>query len=289
MDNYVGIPKNPKGLMISPKVDPPVVSKKISHEAKDIDTYQHSWQLIFHLLVEGGRNLPRLLKTVLIPLAAVTVVNIVLESLSTYFLPGFLRTLVLFLIFITASYNSIIPRTVFWIVIFTVGRTLFRRVRNEGFSKVVSDFRQFPVKLQETKISLGRLTNYLLLIGAGLGFIAANFLSRNNMIDKIAVCLVLAIALINTLSKGKRGLLFTSIKLFYKDLTGFINNARELSENHIYILVSGFILGLVFNTTFAFIKLDYSGYILGGILFVIGLVLVLNNKKEVKDDRVQEG
>lgn len=286
MDNYIGIPKIPKSLTVSPKVDPPEISKKSSKDNNNLDSYEHSWQLIFHLLVEGGRNLPQLLKTVLIPLAIVTVVNIVLESLSTYYLPGFLRTLVFILIFLTSSYNSIIPRTVYWIVIFTAGKTLFRRVRSEGLSKVMSDFRQLPINFKEAKLSLGKFANYFLLIGIGLGFVAANFLSRNNRIDKIAVCLVLAITLINTLSKGKKGLLFTSIKLFYKDLTGFFKNAEPISENQIYVLVSGFILGLVSNTIFALIKLDYGGYILGVILVGIGFILTLNNNKGVNENRV---
>ncbi|MDW5299529.1 MAG: hypothetical protein SA378_05255 [Sedimentibacter sp.] len=286
MDNYIGIPKIPKSLTVSPKVDLPEISKKSIHDTNNFDSYEHSWQLIFHLLVEGGRNLPQLSKTVLIPLAIVTVVNIVLESLSTYFLPGFLRTLLLFLIFLTSSYNSIIPRTVYWVVIFTVGKTLFRRVRSEGFSKVMSDFRRLPIDFKEAKLSLGRFTNYFLLIGIGLGFVTANFLSRNNRIDKIAVCLVLAIAIINTLSKGKKGLLFTSIKLFYKDFTDFFKNTGAISENQIYVLISGYILGLISNTIFAFIKLDFGGYILGGILVAIGFILIFNNNKGVKENRV---
>ena len=286
MDNNIGIPKIPKSLAVSPKVDPPKISKKSSNDTNNLDSYEHSWQLIFHLLVEGGRNLPQLLKTVLIPLAVVTVVNIVLESLSTYYLPGFLRTLVFILIFFTSSYNSIIPRTIYWVVIFTAGKTLFRRVKSEGFSKVMNDFRQLPIDFKEAKLSLGKFANYFLLIGIGLGFVAANFLSRNNRIDKIAVCLVLAIALINTLSKGKKGLLFTAIKLFYKDLTVFFKNTGSISENHIYVLVSGFILGLVSNTIFALIKLDFGGYILGAVLVAIGFILIFNNNKGVNENRV---
>ena len=286
MDNYIGIPKIPKSLTVSPKVDPPEISKKSSNDNNNLDSYEHSWQLIFHLLVEGGRNLPQLLKTVLIPLAIVTVINIVLESLTTYYLPGFLRTLVLILIFLTSSYNSIIPRTVYWVVIFTVGKTLFKRVRSEGFSKVMSDFRQLPIDFKEAKLSLERFTNYLLLIGIGLGFVAANFLSRNNRIDKIAVSFVLAIALINTLSKGKKGLLFTSIKLFYKDLTGFFKNIGSISDNQIYVLLSGFILGLISNTIFALIKLDFGGYILGVVLVGIGFIFIFNNNKGVKENQV---
>lgn len=285
MDHEIGIPKIPQRLTISPKVDPPVVSGKTPPDVQDPESFQHSWQLIFHLLVEGGRNLPRLVKTVLIPLLIVTVINIALASLSMFSLPGFLKPVVFFLIFITASYNSIIPRTVFWVVIFTAGRTLLRRFRSEGFAKVMHDFRQFPAYLKEARALLGRQAVRLLVVGAGLGFIAANFLSRNNRIDKIAVCFVLAITLIHTLSKGKKGLFFTAARLLYKDASALIKKTREFTENHTFVLTSGFILGLICNTVFAFIKLDYGGYILGGILFVLGTALVLTTSKEVSENQ----
>ena len=284
MENNVGIPKIPQNVIISAKVDPPKLSKIATQN--DLDGYQHSWQLIFHLLVEGGKNLPRIVKSVLIPLAIVTAINIAIESIPTYSTYGITKVLLLLLVFVTASYNSFIPRTVFWVVIFTTGKTLFRRVKGEGISKVIDDFRNFPDNLKESRLALGGLSKYLIITGAGLGFIAANFLSRNNRIDKIAVCLILAISLINTLSKGKKCLLFTALRLIHKDITGFNKNARIFTSDHSYIIVSGFILGLVLNTIFAFIKLSYGGYILGGIMALIGFILVILNNKEVKEDRV---
>jgi len=279
LENHVGIPIIPKRMHSIEKVAPPdAPMKKVS----GIDQYEHSWQLLLHIVGQGIRHMPRLMATILLPLAVVTVINIALESIPTYSLYGFGKVVVMTLVFLTASYNSVIPRTIFWVIVFTVGRTLLRRVRSEGFGKVVGDFRQFPVNFKASKAILGQLSNALLITGAGLGFFTANFLTRNNRIDKVLVCFVLATALINALSKGKSGLLFTSVKLVYQDLTAMVKSAGKITADHTYLIVSGFILGLLGNTVFAVIKLDFGGYILGGVLAAFGLFMVLNKNKEVK-------
>ena len=281
MKNNIGIPKIPKHVTSSKKIKPPVV--KIQ-QGTGIDEYEHSWELIFHIISAGIRNIPKLALTVLLPLAAITVTNIILESIPTYKLYGFTKVLVFVLVFLTSSYNSSVPRAIYWVVIFTFGKTLFRRVRSEGFATVLIGYKQFPTNFNKSRSAIGKAGNYILCIGAGFGFFAANYLSRNNRIDKVLVCYVVAIALVNALSKGKKGMLFIMIKLFYKDIVAFNKNARTITTHQSYILVSGVVLGLIGNTIFALIKLDNGGYILGGVLAVVGLVMLVVNKVEVKED-----
>lgn len=272
----VGLPRIPSYKFELKKVEPPKGGKGT---AGGVTSFEHSWELVLFLIGRGIRNLPRIIKSVILPLAAVTVINIVLESIPTFYVRGFVKTLLLFLIFLTSSYNSIIPRTIFWVIIFTIGKTLFRRIRLEGFGKVLDNYRIFPGSLLEAKRGLGMMSNYILMVSGGLGFIAANLLTRNNRFDKALVTYVIAIALVNTLSKGNETMLFTALKLFYKDCTGFIKKAGLLTDNQAYIVVSGFTLGLLLNSIFGIVKLDYGGYILGSLLFIAGLILILFGKR----------
>jgi len=274
----VGLPRIPSFKPGIKKAEPPE-GRKVN-TSKEM-SFEHCWELIFFLIGKGIKNLPRIIKSVLLPLVVVTAVNIALETIPTYSAQGFARTLLFFFIFITSSYNSIIPRTIFWVIIFTIGKTLFRRIRTEGVGKVLFDFNTLPGYLLEARKSLGKLSNYILLVSGGAGFIAANFLTRNNRFDKVLVTYVIAIALINTLSKGNKTMLFTALKLFYKDCTGFIKKAGLLTDNQVYILVSGFTLGLLFNSIFGIVKLDFGGYILGSLLFIAGLLLNLSGPKEM--------
>lgn len=268
----VGLPIIPTFKSEGKKVEPPK-GKKVT--AGGTVSFEHSWEMVLFLVGKGIRNLPRIIKSVILPLAAVTVINIVMESIPTYSVHGFAKTLLFFFVFLTSSYNSIIPRTIFWVIIFTIGKTMFRRVRSEGFSQVLADLKAFPGHLQEARRSLGILSNYILFASGGLGFIAANFLTRNNRLDKALVTYVIAIALVNTLSKGNKTMLFTALKLFYKDCTGFIKKAGLLTDNQAYIAVSGFTLGLLLNSIFGIAKLDFGGYILGALLLITGLLLIL--------------
>ncbi|MFZ5944728.1 MAG: hypothetical protein ACOYVD_11495 [Bacillota bacterium] len=277
----IGLPRIPFTSEVA-KVNPP----KGKMNRNEI-TFQHSWELFFYLIGKGIKNLPNILKTILLPLVIVTAINIALESIPTYSVQGIARTLLFMLVFVTSSYNSIIPRTLFWIIVFTIGKTLYRRIRSEGVSKVFADFRTFPGNLLGARKNLGMLSNYILLASGGVGFIAANFLTRNNRFDKVLVTYVIAIALVNTLSKGTKTMLFTALKLIYKDCAGFIKKAGVLTDNKIFILVSGFTLGLLLNSIFGVIKLDFGGYILGSLLLAAGLLLILFGKKEVGQNQAK--
>ncbi len=80
-------------------------------------------------------------------------------------------------------------------------------------------------------------------------------------------------------------MLFVMIKLFYKDIVTFNKNAKQITTHQSYMLVSGVVVGLVGNTIFSLIKFDNGGYILGGALAILGFVLLVGSKVEVKENQ----
>lgn len=236
------------------------------------------------LIVKGIRNFPKIIKSVLLPMALVTVVNIILGTIPTYKLGGLIGKIIFILIFLTASYNSFIPRTVFWIAIFTVGKKLFIKVRHIGLSKTVGEFKQLPVTVKNSLVNLGNKRNFVLMGALGLGLITANFLTRNNRFDKAFVPIVLAISIADTLLKGSDSLLFKALKLKHKDLSGLFKKRIILSDSHVVISGVGFMLGLIGNLLFAVIKIDMGGYIAGLILAVAGIAMLHQRDKGVKNN-----
>jgi len=236
--------------------------------------FEHTWELVYFYLVNGFKNLKRLLKMFIIPLAIAMVINIGLESIPTYSLYGILKPIVLLAVAVTASYNSLIPRTLYWIVVFTVGRKIFYRIRREGFGPTLRSFKEFPAVLRNSRDSLGQKFWVATAAAAGAGFMAANFLTRNNRFDKSVVTVVLAIAILDTLLKGHRSMLFTAIKLIHKDLAQLAGKTVAFTDAHVYTAGLGFALGLVGNLIFAVLKSDLGGYVLGAVLLLLGWALL---------------
>ena len=278
--NGIGLPWIPKTTGKSAVVDPPLSNRK---EAIRQQEFEHTWELIYYFLVQGVKNLRRLIKIFIIPLAIAMVVNIILESIPTYSLTGIIRPIAFFVISITASYNSLIPRTIYWVIVFTLGKKMFFRVKGEGFSPTIDSFKTFPSILMKTKVALGQSFFYALLTAVGSGFIAANFLTRNNRIDKATVAIVVAITILDTLLRGSKTMFFTVLKLLHKDLSSRAKKKVGFSDFHVYVVGLGFAVGLLGNLIFAFIRFDFGGYILGALILVPAWALLHIKSKGVKD------
>ncbi|MBN2259218.1 MAG: hypothetical protein JW702_01595 [Clostridiales bacterium] len=278
-DNTVGLPKRPKVLEKAEKVNPP---KKNGKKKTDMTEFEHTWELVYHFLVVGVRNLKKMIKLFIIPLGIAMAINIVLESIPTYSLQGIIRPIAFFFIFITASYNSLIPRTLFWVIVFTIGKKLVVRIKKEGFSKTFGSLKNLPGSIRNSMKVLEKSSLFILIASTGFGFVAANYLTRNNRFDKVSVIILLVIALMDTLSRGNKTTLFTAMKLIHKDLAGIARKKPNFTDNHVYLTISGFSLGLLGNLIFGVIKFDFGGYILGGILLAVGLALVHTRKNGVK-------
>lgn len=279
-ESSIGIPKIPKYEKEIEKKEKP----KLLLTNTGTKEYEHSWELLMDLIVKGVRNFPKIIKSILVPMAAVTVVNIILGTIPTYKLGGLTGKIIFILIFLTGSYNSFIPRTVFWIAIFTVWKKLFIKVRHIGLSKTVGEFKQLPVTVKTSLNNLGKKGNFVVIGALGLGLITANFLTRNNRFDKAFVPIVLAISIADTLLKGSDSLLFKLLKLKHKDLSGLFKKRIGLSDSHVVISAIGFMLGLIGNLLFAVIKIDMGGYIAGLILALAGIIMLHQRDKGVKNN-----
>jgi len=193
-----------------------------------------------------------------------------------------MRPIALFFISITATYNSLIPRTIYWVIIFTLGKKIFFRVRREGLSPTIESFKTFPSLIARTKNLLGQNFFYVFLTATGAGFIAANYLTRNNRFDKATVVVVMAITVLDTLLRGNKTMLFTITKLLHKDLASLAKKKAAFSDSHVYATALGFSAGLLGNLIFAVIRLDYGGYIMGALILVPAWALLHINIKGVK-------
>jgi hypothetical protein len=278
--NGIGQPWIPKTTVTTKVVDPPKSNRK---EAIMQQQFEHTWELIYYYLVQGVKNLKRLIKIFVIPLAIAMVISIILESIPTYSLTGIIRPIAFFVISITASYNSLIPRTIYWVILFTLGRKMFYRVKREGFSPTIESFKTFPSIIAKTKGVLGKNFLYVFFAAVGTGFIAANYLTRNNRIDKATVIIVIAITILDTLLRGSKTMFFMFLKLAHKDLAALAKKKVGFSDSHVYGVGLGFSVGLLGNLIFAIIKLDFGGYILGALILVPTSALLHMKSKGVKD------
>lgn len=278
VQNNIGLPKVPKKIVNVKKVNPPEITRKDGQKPYE---FQNTLELISYFLINGIQNLPKIIKSFIIPLGIMTGINIILESIPTYTLGGFMGKIVFFLIFITATYNSVIPRTLFWVIVLTIGKKLYRRIKSEGISKTISDLKGLPVEIRKSSVILGDNFKFIALGTIGVGMIVANFMTRNNRFDKAAVVIVLAISIADTLTKGSKTTLFTTLKLIHKDLSKILRKKPIFTDDYVYATATGFTMGLIVNLIFAIIKFDFGGYILGSILAVIGIVKLHINKKGV--------
>ena len=93
-ENSVGLPKIPQVLKSTEKVNPPKGNGKAVQSVKE---FEHTWELVYHFLVVGFKNLKKIFKVIMIPLAIAMVINIALHSIPTYSLTGIIRPIAFFL------------------------------------------------------------------------------------------------------------------------------------------------------------------------------------------------
>lgn len=227
-------------------------------------------------------GLPKLVGSLGVRIGVAFALNSVLGSIATWKLGGFLAGIVTLLVFLTASYNSIIPKALFWILVFTIGTKLYHRVRAQGYKQVIAELSSFVPSAQAAWHKLGRLAIPMLGIGGGIGFMVANYLSRNNRIDKMLVCYITAISIIDSLSRGTDSMLFLFAQAAINDYSRLTKRSPFNTVSHSYIIGGGLSVGLCLNTLISFLKFDYGGYALGLIIFAAAIVYAFsqNTSKE---------
>ena len=115
------IPLQPKVPVLPPKVEPvlpPSFFKSTSAETETLFLW-------FKQTVRMGiKSLPSQMKGIVIRLAIVTAINLIFWTAEPYLMPTFIGRLISLVVFLTATYNDIIPKTIFWVIIFTFGESL---------------------------------------------------------------------------------------------------------------------------------------------------------------------
>lgn len=197
----------------------------------------------------------------------------------------FIDKFLLIMVFFTASYNNFVAKTVYATLIIRVGIPLVGRVRSEGLTKVVNDFKTLGPGLRASWAESGGVALSLLVGFAGVGAFLSNYLTRNNRVDKIAVTLVLAMALMKALSEGTKSLPFMVGRVITKDLFVLLLRPSPARNHHFYVALSGLTIGFLCCLPFAYFSKftsDNIGYITGIIAIIVAIALFFVKKTPAK-------
>lgn len=235
----------------------------------------------------GVKSFPKIASTLAIQIGIVVFFQLVFwwEGISQY-IPSFIKGPVIFL---TATYNNIIPKTLYWVIIFTFGKKLFFRIREKGFTKAMNPILSLVPELKKAYKAVEKKAFSLLLISGGIGLVIANnfasysrFSGARNKMDKYFIVLVISFTISYLLGEGKKHWIFKFSRLSTADICHLFKLNNRYTDNHTYIIMSSFVIGLLADAPLILMKLKYGGYILGSICFAAGIILsfVLKNGRD---------
>lgn len=238
---------------------------------------------IISILRKSVKDLPKKIKSLAIFGAVVLTVNLLFWSFNPYLASPLLAPLakvVSLVVFLTATYNDVVPKTIFWVMVFTFGKRLFKKVRKEGFKQTFSHMGQTLPLFLSALAQLKEKAYGLLLLGGGFGLIIANnfasysrFSGARNKLDKYFIVLLMAFAISYILGEAKKTGVFKFVKLLNADLHRLFRKENRLTDEGVYLILSGFILGLLLDAPIAIMGIGYGGYILGGVALVGAVAL----------------
>lgn len=271
--------------MSEKNVDYPVADQNVDFDNNKPKETLFSW--LVSLGVSGVKNFPKIAVTLAIQIGIVLFFQFIFwwQGISQY-IPSFIKMPIIFL---TATYNNFIPKTLYWIIIFTFGKKLFFRIRRKGLKKAMYPIRSLVPELKKAYRTVEKKAYSILLISGGIGLIIANnfasysrFSGARNKIDKYFVALVISFTISYLLGEGKEHWIFKFSRLSVADICRLFKLKNRYTDNHTYIIMSSFVLGLLADAPLILMKLKYGGYILGAVCFVAGIVLsfVLKSSKE---------
>lgn len=261
-----------------------------SDQSPEYNNNEHKETLFSWLVslgVSGVKSFPSIAAMTAIQIGIVLFFQFVFwwEGISQY-IPKFIKSPVIFL---TATYNNIIPKTLYWIIIFTFGKKLFFRIRKKGFVKAMSPILSLAPELKKAYKAVEKKAYSLLLMSGGIGLIIANnfasysrFSGARNKMDKYFVAIVISFTISYLLGEGKKHWIFKFSRLSIADICRLFKLNNRYTDHHTYIIMSSFVLGLLADAPLILMKLKYGGYILGAVCFAAGIILsfVLKNGRE---------
>lgn len=198
----------------------------------------------------------------------------------------FLDKIILILVFLTASYNSFIGKAIYATVIIRVIIPLILRTRREGFDKVKGNFQSLIPNFKTNWAAVGARSTGVLIFFVGCAAFISNYLTRNNAVDKIAVSLAIAFALIKALGDGSRSIPFMTGRVVMNDIFVKLRKPSPVRNHHIYLAISGLALGFLSSILLAVLRKSMGeniGYILGVIAMMAGITLFITLKSKKAD------
>jgi hypothetical protein len=233
--------------------------------------------------VAGVKSIPKQIQTLAIQIGVVVLVQLVFwwQAINKL-IPAFISGPVIFL---TATYNDVIPKTLYWVIFFTFGKKLVNRIRETGFAKAMRPILWLVPELKKAYTSLKTKAYPMLMAGLGTGLIIANnfasysrFSQARNKFDKYFIALVISFTISYLLGEGRKHWLFKFGRLSASDFARWFKYENRYTDNHTYILLSGFVLGLLADAPLIAMKMMYGGYILGLVALIGAVVLAFQGK-----------
>lgn len=257
------VPRVPQPVTLSAPPAP-----KLSSPMPIKDETLMSW--LGELVRSGVKALPAMLKQLAVQLSIVAGINLIFWPLKPHTLPAPLGSLVMLVVFLTATYNNVIPKTIYWVIVFTFGQRLYKKVRKDGLVVALQPMQQTVPELKRAYHAFGERAQVLLLAGGGVGLIVANYFASysrfsgaRNKFDKYFVVLVVSFAVSYILGESRKGWLFKFGRLAASDLSRLLNRPILYSDDHTFLLLSGFVGGLLLDAPLIMMRFMYGGYILG--------------------------
>ncbi len=258
-------------------------SHQTSQEARPKETF-FSWIRV--ITKAALRDLPKRSKQLAIQLGIVLFFQFAFwwRAVSQY-IPPFISGPIIFL---TATYNDILPKTIYWIIIFTFGKRLFLKIQKNGFGEALRPIKQLKPELIHAYSALRQNAKVYLLIGSGVGLIIANnfasysrFSGARNKFDKYFIAVVISFTISYLLGEGRKHWIFKMARLIFSDLAKALKLPFRYTDFHTYVILSGFILGLLLDAPLILMQMMYGGYYLGFALLAVGLLLKFMTPKPV--------
>lgn len=255
-----------------------------------------SWLL--SLGKSGIKSIPQMAKVLGIQLGIVFAVNLVFwwEGIADH-IPNFIK---LPIVFLTATRNGIVSKTIYWAIVFSFGKKLISRIKSYGFRKTFLPIVRLVPELKLSFKALSTKAIYLMLIGGGIGLAAANYFAsygtdelKINKIDKYFVAILISFTISYLLGEGRRHWIFKFSRLSTSDASRLLRRESTYTDEHTYILMSGFVTGLLADAPLIFLNskiggikyingsfrdnlfVSYLGYYIGAALLVAGIVLLI--------------
>ncbi|MDW7662583.1 MAG: hypothetical protein SCL54_14270 [Bacillota bacterium] len=226
-------------------------------------------------------SFPKMAKVIGIQLAIVLAINLIFWQIDTWRLPGTLSKIVMTVVFLTATYNNVIPKTIYWVIVFTFGKRFFRRIMREGFGKAIEPMTRIVPEFNKKRAELETRAYSILLIGGGIGLIVANnfasysrFSGARNKMDKYFVAIVISFAVSYILGEGSKSGIVKFMTLLIQDVSKLLKRSKPKQlETKTFMVLSGFVIGLLLDAPLILMGLMYGGYILGAVALVAGIGL----------------